>query len=134
MSDVRNPWARHFQHVWHERAGDPRLPLWLRVSALAYGRHTANGHATFRAGDVRLVLGKVDTDGVIAQPSSKEVHRAIGTAMQYGYLGSESSVRCLVVPPHAIAGGLGDELSPCSEHDRRRRGSSRHGHLRRLSA
>jgi hypothetical protein len=54
------PWAKHYQHAWEERSGDPNLPDWLRVAALAYGKHSANGHAVFGPGDLALVLGSVD--------------------------------------------------------------------------
>ena len=42
---AERPWARHYHETWQERAGDARLPFWLRVAALAYGSHTDNGHA-----------------------------------------------------------------------------------------
>jgi hypothetical protein len=116
---ARNGWARHYQAAWHERSGDPRFPLWLRVSALAYGSHRANGHAMFKAGQVALVLAKVDeTTGEILVPRKQHVHRAIETAIEYGFLEKGSGTRCLVVPGHAIVGGLGDPAEPCPQHRR----------------
>lgn len=115
------PWAQHFQDTWGERAGSPNLPLWLRVAALAYGKHGANGHATFGAGEVRLALSKADGHGVVVEPSQDVVRRAIRVAVEYGWLGPESRTRCLVVPGYAIKGGLGNEYSACVEHGKRRR-------------
>ena len=114
---VRNPWGRHYQSVWHERSGDPRLPHWLRVAALAYGSHRANGHAQFKAGQVGLVLGTVDAASGEVRPLDKgSVQRAIRTAVDYGWLAAGSGTRCLVVPGHAIAGGLGGADDDCPQH------------------
>jgi hypothetical protein len=116
----RNGWARHYQSAWHERSGDPRLPLWLRVSALAYGSHGANGHAMYKSGQVGLVLSKVDeTTGEILTPCKQSVHRAIETAIEYGFLEKGSGSLCLVVPGHANVGGLGRADEPCPQHRRR---------------
>jgi hypothetical protein len=38
----------HRQQAWEERSGDPRLPRWMRVTALAYAKHRGNGHAYLR--------------------------------------------------------------------------------------
>lgn len=108
-------WAKHYQDVWTEKAGDPRLPKWLRVACLAYGRHRANGHATFAQGDVALVLATVDelTGEVIPDAN---VSRAVGMSVEYGWLAKGSNARCLVVPAHAIGGSLGDPFAPCPVH------------------
>jgi hypothetical protein len=45
---VPNPWAKHFQSAWENRAADANLPPWTRVASLAYARHEANGHANFQ--------------------------------------------------------------------------------------
>lgn len=123
MSAYQQPWARHYQRPWAERAGNPGLPLWLRVASLAYGHHLGNGHATFGAGEVRLALSSVDRDGVLRQPASSDVTRAIRTAVRYGWLAEGSRTRCLVVPGHAIEGGrgVGTEHVPCPEHHPDRR-------------
>ncbi len=116
-----NPWARHFQLPWEERAGDSRLPLWMRVVCLAFGRHRSNGHAPFAPGQVALVLSTVDPDsGEIHAPSRQEVYRAIRAAVSYGFLAEGSSARCLQVPAHAVTGGMGSHRAPCSYHDRKR--------------
>jgi hypothetical protein len=119
---VVNPWARHFQLVWEERAGDPRLPYWLRVAALAYGKHATNGHAVFKAGQIGLILGTPNPATGEFKPLEKgNVQRAIRTAVEYGWLSKESGSRCLVVPGHAINGGVGGrELSACPQHDKKR--------------
>lgn len=112
-----NPFAMHFQLVWQERAGDRRLVLWLRVAALAYGMHRANGHACFGPGQIALSLTTVDPDtGEVYQPTRQQIYRAIGTAVDYGWLASTSSARCLVVPPHAVYGGLGHAWDDCKWH------------------
>jgi hypothetical protein len=120
----QNPWTRHYQCVWHERAGDARLPAWLRVAALAYGSHAANGHAQFKPGQVGLVLGSVDVVTGEVRPMDKgSVQRAIRTAIAYGWLGSQSGARCLVVPGHAVTGGLGGNPDDeCPQHKRDSKG------------
>lgn len=110
-------WSRHFQGPWEERAGDPRLPLWTRVASLAFGKHRANGHASFGKGDVALTLTTVDRDtGVMKRPDAANVRRAIRLASEYGWLSSESRSTCLVVPEWAISGGLGTANAPCRNH------------------
>jgi hypothetical protein len=117
---VRNPWGRHYQRVWHERAGDPRLPYWLRVAALAYGSHRANGHALFKPGQVSLVLGSVDAaTGEVRRLDKGSTQRAIRSAIEYGWLSERSSARCLVVPGHAVMGGLGSADEACPQHEGR---------------
>jgi hypothetical protein len=123
-----NGWAKHYQRIWEDRSGDPKLPPWLRVSALAYGMHRANGHAMFGVGDVRLVLSRVDEEtGEILMPSTANVSHAIRKAVDFGFLEKGSGTRCLVVPGHAIEGGLGDPNEPCPQH---RRQSQRGGSVR----
>lgn len=123
-------WARHYQDDWQSRAGDPRLPKWLRVAALAYGSHSDNGHARFKQGEVALILGSVD-------PSSGEVRkyanvrRAIAEAVEYGWLEEGSYWGCLIVPAHSIRrGDMARRTSPCplsAKHkDRRNRSLSEH--------
>jgi hypothetical protein len=109
------PWAKHYQHAWEERSGDPNLPDWLRVASLAYGKHSANGHALFGPGDLALVLGRVDpTTGEIT--ANDNVSRAIRTAVRHGWLARGSKARCLIVPAFAVDGGLGNAYAPCPVH------------------
>ena len=105
----------HRQSVWAERAGDPDLPDWLRVAAVAYGKHRANGHANFSRGALRLVLATVDRE-TAEMKENENVSRAIATAVRYGFLARGSNTRCLVVPQHAVEGGLGSVHSPCVIH------------------
>ena len=113
-------WSRHYQHVWQERAGDAQMPYWLRVAALAYGSHRANGHARFKAGEIALVLGTVDTvTGEISPMDRANVQRAIRKATEFGWLTEASGSTCLVVPGHAIAGGKGNPFAPCPQHSRK---------------
>ena len=118
MSAAERPWARHYHETWQERAGDDRLPYWLRVTALAYGSHLDNGHARFKRGEVGLVLGKVDATTGELLPFSN-VSRAIETAVDYGWLEHESFWGCLVVPAHAIKKGEHGRKSICPIHARR---------------
>jgi hypothetical protein len=122
---ARQPaWAKHFQRSWQERAGDPRLSLWLRVACLAYGHHLGNGHATFGPSEVRLSLSTVTKHGEVRPPASSDVTRAIRTAVRNGWLAEGSGARCLVVPGHAIEGGRGGvptEHVPCPVHDTEQR-------------
>lgn len=114
------PWARHYQDEWASRAGDPRLPHWLRVTALAYSSHTDNGHARFKRGEVALILGRVDATTGEIQPH-RNVARVIGEAIAYGWLAADSFWGCLVVPAHAIKKGSHGTASPCPIHVKRRR-------------
>lgn len=106
MSRRRQPFAMHVQHVWEERSADRRLPMWLRLAALAYGMHDSTGHAPFAAGQLGLILGHVDpTTGEVVEVDKANVQRAIREAKRAGWLADESGTRCLVVPEHAITGG-----------------------------
>lgn len=107
MTRIR-PWSRHYLDVWHERAGDPRFPLWFRVAALAYGGHDATGHARFKPGELALILGTIDTStGEWRTLHKSNVQRVIAKAVEFGLLAPESGSLCLVVPSHAIHGGVG---------------------------
>lgn len=115
----QQPWSRHYQHVWQERAGQTHLPLWLRVVSLAYGSHLGNGHARFGPGEVRLTMSTVDANGVMCQPDGSAVRRAIRQAVSNGFLAPGSKQRCLVVPAHAVEGGRGGSSTqylPCPDH------------------
>lgn len=120
MSAFRT-WSRQYQDVWLERTADRSLPAWLRVAFLAYGSHRANGHAPFEDGDVGLMLGSVDrTTGEIRPADKANVQRAIRNAVKAGWLAEGSSSRCLIVPGHAIEGGLGGKPhDPCDRHSRK---------------
>lgn len=105
--DVQNPGGIHLHSFWLARADDPSLELWLRVVALAFGSHRANGHSQFAAGWVAKWFHK----------SPSQLSTAIKTAKAKGMLGAESTSRCLVLPP-GVTGGLGHPFDPCSVHGR----------------
>lgn len=113
-------WAKHYQSTWQERAGNPRLPLWLRVAALAYGNHKANGHANFRPGEVALAVSTVNPEtGEITTPDRRDVGDAVRVAVEYGWLAQGSGTTCLVVPAHAVSGGIGNAQAACPVHEKR---------------
>lgn len=107
--------ARHSQEEWQRRAGDRRLPKWLRVAALAYGCHGNNGHATFKRGDVAVALGEP------GEPlDRRRLFEHIQLAIEFGWLEEGSTSMCLIVPPHAIdKGKIGAPKAPCKVHARR---------------
>ncbi|WP_460359489.1 hypothetical protein, partial [Mycobacterium sp. ZZG] len=87
-------------------------------SGLAFARHKANGHAIFAKGQLALLLGRPTEDGF--KPADKSnVQRAIRAAISNKWLDPESCSECLVVPSHAVQGGLGSENEKCSVHDRK---------------
>jgi hypothetical protein len=110
--NTERPWARHYFDEWQSRAGDPRLPYWLRVAALAFGSHEDNGHARFKRGEIALVLGTP------ARPYTN-VRRAIGDAVTYGWLADGSFWGCLIVPLHAVRKGPWATPKPCPIHTNR---------------
>lgn len=115
-----NPWSRHYQSVWEHRAADHTLPLWLRIVCIAYGRHEANGHANFPRGQLSWILGTPPIgDKPFKRRDKTTVRNAIKTAVAHGWLADGSCSECLVVPGHAIAGGIGNESKPCSVHERK---------------
>jgi hypothetical protein len=119
---VEKPWAKHYQSDWHERAWDTGLPLWLRVTCLAYGHHEANGHANFRRGQLLWMLGTPPTaDSPFKAAPGNRVCEAIADAVKRGWLAEGSRTECLVVPAHAIGGGLGNPNKPCPVHTRKRK-------------
>ncbi|WP_149448463.1 hypothetical protein [Mycolicibacterium sp. P9-22] len=121
----QNPFSMHRQKVWLERAADPKLPRWVRVSALAFARHKGNGHACFRVGEIATLLGSPDPNGNIKPVAGSVVSDAIRAAKKKEWIAPQSHARCLVVPPHAIQGGLGASSTVCPFHavTRQRSGS-----------
>lgn len=120
-------WSRHYLHVWQERAAHGRHPLWLRISFLAMGTHRANGHARFKPGELAQIFGGgIDPDtGEIKVLDKRVIWRAIRAAIEAGWLAEGSSSMCLIVPAHAISGGLGSAEEPCPIHQRKRRARAR---------
>ena len=118
---LQNRWAKHYQSAWNERAQDERLPDWLRIASLAFARHAANGHARFAPGEIAQVLERVDKQtGALRRPHKANIQRAIRHAVDRDFLAAGSSSLCLVVPPHAVEGGLGGSANTrCPHHDKR---------------
>ena len=118
---VMNPWAKHYQAEWENRAADTSLSLWLRVACLAYGRHEANGHANFRRGQLSWILGTPPTaeSPTFKRRDRTEVRDAIALAVRHKWLGEGSCSECLVVPAHAVEGPLGNPNKPCPVHERK---------------
>lgn len=87
------------------RSADYRLPLWLRLTALAVEEmepDVLGGYvATFAPGELRGLLSQ-DTDLL---PSA--VTRAIRLAEDHGLLAPGSSSRCLRVIPGSLTTGPG---------------------------
>lgn len=102
---LQHPGAMHRQSTWRERALDQavKLPLWLRLSYLAFAHHRGNGHATFRKDELR---GLLNTD-------DRQLRRALADAKLYGYLDAKSSARCLIVNPTHVSQGIGHPKDPC---------------------
>ena len=115
-----NPFSMHRQAVWEERAADKSLPMWVRVAALAFGCHKANGHANFIEHPLKVLLGSPGEDGEWNCVDDSSISRAIAAAKKAGWIAEESNSRCLVVPHHAINGGLGHFYDKCSVHMGRR--------------
>jgi hypothetical protein len=113
---VQNPYAMHYQSVWGERAADPSLPLWIRLASLAFASHRANGHANFDLRELSLILGKPGEDGAWEYVDKSAISRAIAAAKKAGWIAEESNAKCLVVPYHAITGGMGNPNEKCSVH------------------
>lgn len=129
-------WAKHYRGTYSERSGDPRLPRWLRVACIALANHRANGHARFLngsktgPGDLALILAEPDpVTGEVIPATRHAVHRAIDSAVRYGWLAPGSSPTCLIVPAHAASYGIGDPNEPCTvDHTRARAKHDRHRH------
>jgi hypothetical protein len=117
---VYNPWTRHYQIEWENRAANPDTPMWARIICLAYGRHAANGHAIFHRGQLTWLLGTPPKgDKPFKRAQRQTVNNAIQTAVRYGWLDSGSCLECLVVPGHAIQGPQGKADAPCPVHERK---------------
>jgi hypothetical protein len=117
-----NPFAMHRQSFWEEQAATLPL-LWQRLGAIAFATHKRNGHANFKPGELAMMLGKPGSSGWESL-SPSQISNLIASAKKAGWLASESNSRCLVVPHHAITGGLGNEGERCAvHHGKRRRGN-----------
>lgn len=117
---TEQPWIGQYQTEWQLRSADGRLPKWFRVVALAYGTHTANGHAPQAQGVIADMLGTVDTDTGVIMPDGN-VARWIQAGVDRGFLATGSTARCLIVPGHTFRSAPGNPAQPCPWcHSRRR--------------
>lgn len=122
---IQNPFSQHYQGVWAERGRNPALPYWMRVAAIAFGKHGKNGHAPLAPGELAELLAKPDPNGLLKPLSASGVSNAIKDAKRYGFIAEESTSRCLVVPPHAVTGGIGGTpWTKCVVHARGRKRSA----------
>lgn len=103
------PWSAHRQGHWLEFAGNPNFPDYLRIMFVAYGRHTANGHARLDRGELAQYL--VRKTGAL--PDRRTLWAAVNKAKTLGYLRKESGVLCLVVSSDHAQGGPGNATMPC---------------------
>lgn len=112
----RGSWFMGNQEVFKTYAGDNVFPRWLRVTYAAYSHVAANGHATFRHKDLAVILGEKDTNGLWIPTERQRVREAIDGAIDRGLLLDGSKALCLIVPPKAVAFGVGNNKAPCRRH------------------
>lgn len=114
-------WSAHSQDHWLDRAGDHRFPDFLRIVFVAYGRHTANGHAKLDRGALAYYL--VREDGSL--PDRRTIYRGIRRAVDLGLILDISTALCLVVSSHNIQGGLGNPDARCRrDHTQRQKATT----------
>jgi hypothetical protein len=123
IATQRGPWPKHYREFWEKQAltTNPSIPLVVRIFSLAYGRHDANGHTPFGAGDLRRTL--IKSAPTAERPASlfsyRAINKAIKQAVDFGYLDAGSSQRCLIVPRGQIQYLQGDAFDPCLTCDRK---------------
>jgi hypothetical protein len=66
--------------------------------------------------ELSLILGKPGEDGAWAYVDKTSISRAIAAAKKAGWIAEESNAKCLVVPHHAITGGMGSQYERCAVH------------------
>lgn len=109
-------WSAHSQDHWLDRAGDHRFPDYLRIVFVAYGRHSANGHAKLDRGELAYYL--IREDGSL--PDRRSIYRSIQKAVDLGLVLDVSHALCLVVSSHDVQGGRGNPDARCRrDHTRR---------------
>ncbi len=75
---------------------------------------------TSSAAQLAWILGKPpDGDRPFKRVDRTTMRDAIALTIKHGWLAEGSCTECLIVPGHAITGGLGDPDKPCPVHDRR---------------
>jgi len=125
LMNRQNPSGIHRQLVWLERCADSTLPDWIRLSMLAFGKRRRNGHAIFGPGEIGRLLANTGPSGDAEPLSASAVSNAIKRAKDKGWIDLASCAQCLVVPPHAVVGGLGSPYEQCRVHATRAVGAKR---------
>jgi hypothetical protein len=110
-------WGAYAQAEMSRWAKDGAVtPLAVRVLFAAMGRHDRNGHARFRPGELADVLGSIDVmTGEVRTARRDSVSDAVKAAKRLGYIGEESTVRCLVLSRHCFQKSWGS-ADPCEVH------------------
>ncbi|MEE6135338.1 hypothetical protein SKC41_03220 [Mycobacterium sp. 050128] len=103
---IEAPWVKASQAGWEQRALELAQPLWLKVACMAYARVGASGHAGFDRGELAELMGK----------GRQDIHRAIRTAVEYGWLEVGSCTECLIPPGDFIEMGFGNSRKVCKVH------------------
>src|SRR3954463_9343009 len=84
---------------------NPRQPLWLKVSYMAYSRVGANGCAPFpKREELAKLLGK----------RRQDIDRAIRTAIGYGFLEEASCAECVRPPGFFVGFAMGISRKECA--------------------
>ena len=120
-----NPASIHVRSFWQAQAGNPRLFLWHRVYAYAYGAHRENGHTPCKPRELALAVAVVDVKtGEIVEPSSNRISEAIRICVDYGFLDPQSTASCLIVPSGITGGLVGRATDQCTHRHARRSAST----------
>lgn len=110
-------WAGHRQDHWLDFAGHPDFPDYLRLTFVAYAKHTANGHAVMERGQLAHFL--VRKNGTL--PERRVLWDAMQKSIRLGFLDPASQLLCLVVPQHDVQKAKGDPSKPCRrDHTKRK--------------
>jgi hypothetical protein len=107
-----NPAGLHLHSYWQDRAGDDKLPIWLRLAAIAYASHHKNGHATFYMSGESTLPKTLGRDKRVIQNELKK-------AIDRGFLAEQSNINCLVLPDGIFGGAEGHKFADCKLHPNR---------------
>ncbi len=87
---------------------NPKCPDWQRVAFAAWARVTRHGVATFGPGELADAAAKLNPVTGELVPLSNP-YRAIGDAVEHGWLGEGSTPRVVRVPEDVLSvGGWSD--------------------------
>lgn len=110
-------WGAYCQQEMARWAKTPEVsPLAVRVLFAAMGRHDRSGHAPFDRGELADVLGGVDVrTGEVVPARADSVSKAIKAAKHLGFVGDDSTVRCLILRRQEFQKASGPRV-PCRIH------------------